>query len=417
MEIEAKFLVSDENIFSNLKKESSLSSFNVTDKSEAVFKDTYLDTVDMVIYSSGYSFRCREKNDKVVYTLKSLKSADPLIHRREEIELVLSEKKNVENWKDSELKSLILNLIGSGKLFPLFYVSHIRTTGILVTESRKVAELSLDDVILSCDNNKRSYLEVEIELEEKGTETELTKLVSFMEMELGLVPGSSSKFDNGYEMLLENIRNSAEHMGYSPSHKCPDTKALSLSEMFDKYDIEREHARKVSENSLELFHGLIEFHNLSPCLIHTMKIAALVHDISVMVDVSDHHKAGRDILFQHPPAELPCPLCLMLPWTTFLHKKRIDPAKIEKLRSKKEFANFSPKMQNDILKIAAILRLADGLDYSRMDSRIANIDLAAESIIIEVKGSGAGIDSDRADTKADLWRLLFDRDIIFRPVT
>ncbi|GEM_PF-354125 len=417
MEIEAKFLVSDENIFINLKKESSIDSFNVTDKSEAVFKDTYLDTVDMVIHSSGYSFRCREKNDKVIYTLKSLKSADPLIHRREEIELVLSEKKNVENWKDSELKSLILNLIGSGKLFPLFYVSHTRTTGMLVTESREVAELSLDDVIISCDNNERSYLEVELELEENGTENELTKLVYFIEKDLGLVAGCNSKFDNGYEMILENIRNSAEHMGYSSSDKCPDTKALSISEMFDEYDIERKHARKVSENSLELFHGLIEYHDLSPYLIHTMKIAALVHDIGVIADVTDHHKAGRDILFQHSPAELPCPLCLMLPWTTFLHKKRIDPAKLEKLRSKKQFGNFSPKMQNDILKIAAILRLADGLDYSRMDSRIANIDLAAGDIIIEVKGSGAGIDSDRANTKADMWRLLFDRGIIFRPVT
>jgi exopolyphosphatase/guanosine-5'-triphosphate,3'-diphosphate pyrophosphatase len=71
-------------------------------------------------------------------------------------------------------------------------------------------------------------------------------------------------------------------------------------------------------------------------------------------------------------------------------------------------------MRDDILKLSAILRIADGLDYSRMDSRISEIDLTKEDIIVKIAGRGASLDADRADTKADLWRLLFDRDIYFR---
>jgi exopolyphosphatase/guanosine-5'-triphosphate,3'-diphosphate pyrophosphatase len=58
--------------------------------------------------------------------------------------------------------------------------------------------------------------------------------------------------------------------------------------------------------------------------------------------------------------------------------------------------------------------MADGLDYSRMGSRITEIDLTKEDIIVKISGKGAELDADRADTKADLWRLLFERDIYFR---
>jgi exopolyphosphatase/guanosine-5'-triphosphate,3'-diphosphate pyrophosphatase len=99
---------------------------------------------------------------------------------------------------------------------------------------------------------------------------------------------------------------------------------------------------------------------------------------------------------------------------TFLHKKRIDRKKLDKLSLKKKFLSLPSQMQDDILKLAAILRMADALDYSRMESRISEIDLSKEDIIVKIAGKGASIDADRADTKADLWRLLFEKDIYFR---
>lgn len=77
---------------------------------------------------------------------------------------------------------------------------------------------------------------------------------------------------------------------------------------------------------------------------------------------------------------------------------------------------MSPEMKDDVLKLAAILRLADGLDYSRMDSRILGMDFKSDPVIIEVRGPGAETDASRADAKCDLWRLVFGQDLCFKAV-
>jgi exopolyphosphatase/guanosine-5'-triphosphate,3'-diphosphate pyrophosphatase len=70
-------------------------------------------------------------------------------------------------------------------------------------------------------------------------------------------------------------------------------------------------------------------------------------------------------------------------------------------------------MQKDILKIAALIRIADGLDYSRMNSGLDKVIVDDYNVMILVKGLGASIDANRADIKSDLWRLIFDQMIAF----
>ncbi|WP_406657930.1 CYTH domain-containing protein [Methanolobus sp. ZRKC2] len=415
MEIEAKFLLSDKDVFRKLSMNDSIGNFAVGNTCKSNFSDTYLDTVDMVLYSSGYSFRCRQKPGKIAYTLKSLDGAGSTIRRREEIEVIVPEKCEIDELEESRLKSMVSSMIGSGKLFPLFEVIHERTTCDLKDNSRNVAELSLDDVIINCEGNEKPYLEVEIELQE-GSEDELFSLVDVMLDDFGLTPGSNSKFDNGLELLHENIWSDAKILDYGDFPFRNNITPISLAEMFEKYNIERDHARKVTENSLELFDRLAKVHRLDPELRNTMKIASLVHDIGVMTDVKKHHKVGRDILLSHTPAEMPFPLYVILPWTTFLHKKRIDEEKLAKLFVKNKFSALSQRMREDILRIAAILRIADGLDYSRSDSTISDIEIRNESIVIKVKGRGSQVDANRAKTKSDLWNLLFDKKLNFRPV-
>lgn len=414
MEIEAKFLVSERDTFDELMSISSIAGFSVSDPVPKEFRDTYLDTLDMAIYASGFSFRCREKKDKVVYTLKSLKSASSLIHIREETEFTASKKLPVKEWNDCDLKKRILDIIGSGSLFPLFIVEHKRTDFQIYDKERHILELSFDDVIVICEDNKKSYLELEVELMGDATEAELNRVASFFRDDVGLVVGSSSKFDNGLALFMENIRNDAQIMDYGSIPKAGEIKFSPIRDMFEEYNIEQDHARKVAENSLQIFDALKPIHNLDDNLRQTLKFAALVHDIGVMTDMRTHHKVGKDILLDSCPEELPYPLCLFLPWTTFLHKKRIDKNKLLKLSAKKKFSRLPLQMQDDILKMSAILRIADALDLSRMNSKITGIDLQKEDIIIKVKGSGAELDADRADTKADMWRLLFERDIYFR---
>ncbi len=130
------------------------------------------------------------------------------------------------------------------------------------------------------------------------------------------------------------------------------------------------------------------------------------------MDAEKHHKAGRDVLLRHPPVELEPHQQPVVAWTTFLHRKRIDAKKLSKFESK-YFSAFPVETKELILKLASILRMADGLDYSRLGSQIVNISAEDDGYTIDVVGFGATTDAARAIKKSDLWDLTFDTRLQF----
>ena len=189
---------------------------------------------------------------------------------------------------------------------------------------------------------------------------------------------------------------------------------LPLETLFNKYGIERSHADNVARNALEFFDILKEYHGLGPELRNFLEIASFVHDIGVNTDLENHHKAGRDILLRHPPSEVPKKLQPSIPWVAFLHRKRVGEEKLLKLQQK-EFGKMPEDVQAITLKVSALLRLADALDYSRMESRLGKAKLGNKNVRFEIKGEGAEIDIERLKKKSDLWNLLYNTELEFRP--
>jgi exopolyphosphatase/pppGpp-phosphohydrolase len=188
---------------------------------------------------------------------------------------------------------------------------------------------------------------------------------------------------------------------------------LSLEVIFHRYGIERNHADNVARNALELFDLLNSIHGLDSEMRTFVEVAALVHDTGVTKDLENHHKAGRNILRLHPPAELPEKLWPVIAWTTFLHKKKIKKEKLEELE-RKSFGKMPEDLQDLTLKVASLIRLADALDYSRMGSRIGKVKFGKMNILFEIEGLGAAIDAERMNQKADLWHLLYATKLEFR---
>jgi len=62
------------------------------------------------------------------------------------------------------------------------------------------------------------------------------------------------------------------------------------------------------------------------------------------------------------------------------------------------------------------VNLADALDYSRMESRLGKVTLDKKIVKFEIGGHGAAIDAERMNQKGDLWHLLYDTRLEFRPV-
>ncbi|WP_321420641.1 CYTH domain-containing protein [uncultured Methanomethylovorans sp.] len=409
MEIEAKFSVPDKDTFDIFQNIPTVGQFKLNTVVETTLEDTYLDAVDMIIMSEGYYLRRRKKGQNIIYTLKSLGgSGKDGIRRREEMECILAHDKPLEEWEESHIKNFISQLVDSNSLTPLFKVDHLRyNRKISDTETGKeVAELSLDDVKISAAGKYTAYQEIEVELLLGADQTELEALASTFKDEFGLIPGSLSKFEHGV-MLLNGADNELV------TEKKYDTTPMPIQLLFKKYHIDRGHARKVTENALKLFDELKSIHGLGDEYRRVTWICSLLHDIGMYTDIQNHHKSGRDILMQSPPTELPEKFWSAAVWTTFLHKKKITQNKLDKLNDK-SFGNLPEEIQKDILKIAALIRIADGLDYSRMHSDLHKISVDDYSVMIMVKGPGASIDADRADTKSDLWRLIFDQMIEFR---
>ncbi len=215
---------------------------------------------------------------------------------------------------------------------------------------------------------------------------------------------------NGHSDEDSSLRTSADKKPVENLYSEP----LSLEDLFHIYGIERSHANNVARNALELFDTLNSIHGLDTEMRKLVEIAALVHDAGVATDFENHHKAGRNILLLHPPLEIPEKFRPVVAWTSFLHKKSVGKEKIEKLKGK-DFGKMPEELQDLTLKVAALIRLADALDYSRMESRLGKTIFKKKFVIFYIEGQGAAIDAERMDKKSDLWHLLYDTKLEFKP--
>ena len=190
---------------------------------------------------------------------------------------------------------------------------------------------------------------------------------------------------------------------------------LSIPLLLQRHGADQRHARAVAAQALALFDALATEHGLPPVRRTLLERAALLHDVGFAADPKRHHTVGRDILLQNPVAELNRPEQQMVALTTFLHRKRMTAKKLEKLSRQPLFAQWSASLQRETLVLAALLRMADGLDFSRGGSRIDSVRRSAGLIEINIAGPEAAVDAARARAKADLWALLFPTKIVFHP--
>ena len=202
---------------------------------------------------------------------------------------------------------------------------------------------------------------------------------------------------------------------------------VPLETLFDRYGVDRAHARTVADHALALFDHLLPSHGLPPERRALLETAALVHNVGLEADPGRHHIAGRNILLSHPPAGLDDCERQVVALTTFLHRKRTTSKRLDNL-ARTFFGDLPEPVQAETLALAALVRMADGLDYSQTGtSQLGEVrwpeatEPLSEAegggrIEIEVTGPYAAIDADRAQHKADLWRLLFETGVQFKAV-
>lgn len=201
MEIEAKLSISDRSTFDRLCQLAALAGYHLEMGRVTQVHDRYLDTADRAILRAGYACRVRRKGPVHVATLKGLggADADSGIHQRAEYEVPVDDDAPM-TWPASPARDLALRLSGGRLLRELFSLRQERHVRLLYQGTRRVAELSLDVVTPGGSDTTVPYYELEIELLDQGTESDLHALTSELRTAWGLRPEPRSKFERGLEL-------------------------------------------------------------------------------------------------------------------------------------------------------------------------------------------------------------------------
>ena len=182
-----------------------------------------------------------------------------------------------------------------------------------------------------------------------------------------------------------------------------EKKAVTLEALCRRYSVNMAHANYVAGLALRLFDATRELHGLPDKTQRLLRAGAILHNIAYGIDPPQHHLVGRNIILKQPIEGFSAAERRMLACMTAFHRKKVRPEK------EPAFAALKKTRQQQVLALTALLRVADGLDYSHTQTcKIANIMVGKEALEIAVEGEYADLNGARAEKMADLWAQLFD---------
>lgn len=207
--------------------------------------------------------------------------------------------------------------------------------------------------------------------------------------------------------ILLDLARGDEGIGIEEFRKQVLASAAALGE---KYHYDAPHARKVAELALRLFDELKKDHGLSERHRLLLEVAALLHDIGTYVNIRAHHKHSWYLLSVSDIFGLSQDDLGMVSNVARYHRRAL-PSK-----SHLPYMALDRQARLDVLKLAAILRLANALDADHLqkvkDLRIVTED---DGWVVEVDAAGdLTMERLAALARADLVTEVFGRKVGFR---
>jgi len=166
-----------------------------------------------------------------------------------------------------------------------------------------------------------------------------------------------------------------------------------------RHDDDTIHSDHVCRLATRLFVGSLEAHGVSPIHLRTLQIGALLHNVGLAEDPPNHHTRGRDIVVGEGLRGFSADETRMIACLVGFHRKRVEPER-EAL-----WKGLPPDLQDVTLRLAAILRVADGLDYAQdQTTHIARIrGRRRRRVVVSGEHYAARVNIEQAEKKSDLW--------------
>lgn len=147
------------------------------------------------------------------------------------------------------------------------------------------------------------------------------------------------------------------------------TKNNSTSQRIDaatafarQHDSNPRHALQVTQNALALFDALHALHGLGRWEREILEAAALLHDIGYQVRPNQHHKGSRDLILESGLSGFSQEELMVIACVARYHRGA-DPRPDHKV-----FRGLDADRRAVVCRLAAILRIGDGLDRSHANS-------------------------------------------------
>jgi exopolyphosphatase/guanosine-5'-triphosphate,3'-diphosphate pyrophosphatase len=152
-----------------------------------------------------------------------------------------------------------------------------------------------------------------------------------------------------------------------------------------KYLVDEQHARHVADQALVIFDDLRPLHGLDPSDRKILQASALLHDIGQFVSFKAHHKHSL-YLISH--SELP----------TFNQSEMRLVANVARYHRKahpqphhEAFVELSDSEQDRVMRLSAILRVADSLDREHLQRvRVVKLNVGENEVTVYLEGA-AGV--------------------------
>jgi hypothetical protein len=182
----------------------------------------------------------------------------------------------------------------------------------------------------------------------------------------------------------------------------PESQGILLDDLCEAHHVDLAHAGYVESLAGAIFGATTNVHRL-PASLHTLLDAAvLLHNITFADNPVDHHLHGRDLILATPIRGFTDEERHMLACMTAFHRGKVLPDR------EPAYLELPEDLRRDTLALAAILRVADGLDNSKTQgTHITGVQVMIDTLLITVDGPDSVGDAAYAESKGDLWAQVF----------
>jgi CHAD domain-containing protein len=216
------------------------------------------------------------------------------------------------------------------------------------------------------------------------------------------------------EELPERLEESPAESSEEFSEPIPESEnePVSLDELRQRYPANLRRAEHRRDLALQLFDATQAIHQLPDGHRSLLEVAALLQYLTENQDDRSSNKSGYLFILSNPLTELSDAENKIVESTLrSLHGKVSD------LSPAPELDQVPPPAAREAQTLAALLRIAHGLDASQtQDTLIDTIEVDSRGLSIYLRGPQAKLDARQAKKAAKLWTRLFEQKVRFQVV-